>query len=142
MVPPGLQPLRGLTALRELHLCYCGGLSDAGVRAALAPLTRHSLAHIDVTGCSGLTQVRACSPPRMHAGIAMFVRMCMPAFNWCKSSSRNCCTLKCLQGTLYGGMQGVKEGLLACRVKGISSLRATSTWPPSRLRASGSSARR
>ena len=56
--PPGLQPLQGLTALRELHLCYCSGLSDSGVRAALAPLTRQSLAHIDVTGCSGLTQAR------------------------------------------------------------------------------------
>ena len=55
---PGLLPLSGLSALAELRLCYCGGLSDGGVRRALAPLTRHSLLHLDVTGCSGLTQAR------------------------------------------------------------------------------------
>ena len=87
----GLQALTAMTALQELHVSYCGGLTDAGVLGSVAPLTCHSLAHIHVMGCSGLTQA-------------------------------------------------ICEGLTACRVSGVSSLRGASTWPPVLRRASRAAA--
>ena len=43
--------LTGLTALRSLSLQYCSVITEEGVRAVVVPLSRQSLAHVDVTGC-------------------------------------------------------------------------------------------
>ena len=53
----GLRGLTGLTALRSLSLRSCHDISDAGLRAVVVPLSRHSLAWVDVTGCERLTDL-------------------------------------------------------------------------------------
>ena len=53
----GLCVLTGLTALRSLNLQYCHNITDEGLRATVVPLSRHSLARVDVTGCSRLTSL-------------------------------------------------------------------------------------
>jgi hypothetical protein len=51
----GLGLLTRLTALRSLSLCYCNSITDTGLRDLLLPLSRDSLAYVDVSGCSWLT---------------------------------------------------------------------------------------
>ena len=51
----GLGLLTRLTALRSLSLRYCNSITDTGLRDLLLPLSRHSLAHVDVNGCARLT---------------------------------------------------------------------------------------
>ena len=51
----GLCLLTGLTALSSLELGFCHNITDAGLKALDAPLSRHSLLHVDVIGCRELT---------------------------------------------------------------------------------------
>ena len=51
----GLCLLTGLTALSSLDLSFCHNITDAGLKALVAPLSRHSLSHVDVSECDGLT---------------------------------------------------------------------------------------
>ena len=48
--------LTGLTALSSLDLSFCHNITDAGLKALVAPLSRHSLSHVDVIrAVDGLT---------------------------------------------------------------------------------------
>ena len=58
----GLRMLAGLTALRSLSLQYCHNITDEGLKALVVPLSRHSLAHVDVTGCRRLTSLSSVGP--------------------------------------------------------------------------------
>ena len=51
----GLCLLAGLTVLSSLDLSFCHNITDAGLKALVAPLSRHSLSHVDVSECDGLT---------------------------------------------------------------------------------------
>ena len=110
MHAPGLQPLSSLSALRELRVCYCRGLSDGGVRAALAPLTRHSLSHIDVTGCSGLTQARAipCSSPALWL---------LHLHAWCGASHMHGCMHALLQGSQLQLVYNIMHASWHCAIR-------------------------
>ncbi|CAL5224608.1 g7320 [Coccomyxa viridis] len=47
----GLRVLKNLTALRSLSLQYCNSITNKGLKAGMLPLSRHSLAQVDVKGC-------------------------------------------------------------------------------------------
>ena len=51
----GLRVLTGLTALRSLSLQDCHNITDEGLKILVEPLSRHSLAQVDVKGCRRLT---------------------------------------------------------------------------------------
>ena len=51
----GLRLLMGLSALSSLDLSFCHNITDAGLKALVAPLSCHSLSHVDVSDCDGLT---------------------------------------------------------------------------------------
>lgn len=53
----GLRMLTALTALRSLSLQYCHNITEDGLKAVVVPLSRHSLARVDVTGCRRLTSL-------------------------------------------------------------------------------------
>ncbi|CAL5228289.1 g11394 [Coccomyxa viridis] len=52
----GLRVLTGLTSLRSLSLVNCYNITDKGFKALVAPLSKQSLAQVDVRGC-GLTDL-------------------------------------------------------------------------------------
>ncbi len=54
----GLRGLTNLTALRSLSLCSCHDITDEGLRAMVVPLSRHSLAAVDVANCKRLTYLQ------------------------------------------------------------------------------------
>ena len=58
----GLQMLTGLTALRRLSLWICNNITEAGLRALVVPLSKHSLAVVDVPCCRGIPSWRAVGP--------------------------------------------------------------------------------
>ena len=47
----GLCLLTGRTALRSLKSSSCNNITDAGLKALVVPLSRHSLSHVSVGGC-------------------------------------------------------------------------------------------
>ena len=53
----GLRGLTGLTALRSLSLRSCHDISNKGLTAVVVPLSRHSLAWVDVSDCDRLTDL-------------------------------------------------------------------------------------
>ena len=57
----GLRVLTGLTSLRSLSLVNCYNITDKGFKALVAPLSKQSLAQVDVRGC-GLTDLSLVSP--------------------------------------------------------------------------------
>ena len=59
----GLRGLTKLTALRSLSLCSCHDISDEGLRAVVVPLSRQSLAWVDVTDCERLTHASMVGSP-------------------------------------------------------------------------------
>lgn len=53
----GLRVLKNLTALRSLSLQYCNSITNKGLKAGMLPLSRHSLAQVDVKGCRLINSV-------------------------------------------------------------------------------------
>ena len=52
-----LRVLTGLTALRSLSLKECNNITDKGLKAVVVPLSKESLAQVNVQGCSRLTSL-------------------------------------------------------------------------------------
>ncbi len=61
----GLRVLTALTALRSLSLDSCSNLTDEGLRSVVAPLSLHSLADVNVFGCTRLTRLSSVSQPQI-----------------------------------------------------------------------------
>ena len=57
----GLCMLTGLKALRSLNLSFCNNITDEGFRAVVIPLSRHSLAQVDVSHRDGATPLSSVS---------------------------------------------------------------------------------
>ena len=65
----GLCLLTGLTALRSLDVSYCDDIMDAGLKALVVPLSRHSLLHVNVAGCRKLTGLSLVSIKVVHGNM-------------------------------------------------------------------------
>ena len=71
----GLRGLIKLTALRALSLCRCQDITDKGLRAVVVPLSRQSLAWVDVTDCERLTHdASTVGPISSHARMCWFMK--------------------------------------------------------------------
>ena len=60
----GLGLLTGLTALCSLDLACCHNITDAGLKALVVPLSRHSLSHVNALDCRRLTLLSLVSSQR------------------------------------------------------------------------------
>ena len=57
----GLCLLTGLTALQSLYMGFCRNITDAGLKALVVPLSRHSLSHVHVADCGNITSLSLAS---------------------------------------------------------------------------------
>ena len=63
----GLRVLTGLTALRSLSLQECHNITDEGLKDLVVPLSKESLAQVDVNGCKRLTSLSLVSPTQDYS---------------------------------------------------------------------------
>lgn len=112
----GLRHLSALTRLSSLALDWCSALSNEGVEAHVAPLTRAALSHISLHHCYNLTQARLA----LQNGHARYDGL------WCCGT----CVVLAPKRDHVCAEQDIKAKLEYCTVHGASARRLPARWPP------------
>ena len=92
-----LRMLTGLTALRYLNLGGCDNITDEGFRAVVIPLSRQSLAQVDVGSRYRFTPLSSVSLLQAHVKLHAF----QPPCAWMLSSNHDTLFVNIPQLMLY-----------------------------------------